>query len=121
MGNGFIYMKYGNKKTEYNGEKFDSRLEARRYTELALMERAGVIKDLRRQVPFELIPPYVTHGRKVRPAEYIADFVYEKDGETVVEDTKGVKTEVYKLKKKLFEYRYPTLELREIKREDIRK
>ena len=114
--------KYGNKVVTRGGEKFDSAKEARRYGELVLLQRAKVITDLKRQEKFELIPSQRVNGKVVeRACSYVADFVYKENGEMVVEDTKGVKTEVYKLKKKLFEYRYPTLEIREIKREDIRK
>ena len=90
--------KYGNKK--YNG--FDSKKEANRYAELALMQRAGVIQNLRRQVKFELIPAQYIDGKCVfRSCSYIADFVYEQNGETVIEDTKGFKTPEYIIKKKL--------------------
>lgn len=110
--------KYGNKKVNVGGETFDSRLEARRFQILRLLERAGEIRDLRRQVPFELIPAYTKGRRKVRPAVYVADFVYtDKHGRTHVEDTKGYKTAEYKLKKKIFEWRYEYT-LDEITKED---
>ena len=90
--------KYGNRK----GNGFDSKKEANRYAELALMQRAGLIQNLRRQVKFELIPAQYKDGKCIfRSCSYIADFVYEKDGETVVEDTKGFKTPEYIIKKKL--------------------
>ena len=69
---------------------FDSKREARRYMDLWLMQRAGEISDLRTQVKYELIPKQVhKDGTKEKGIEYVADFVYEKDGETVVEDSKG--------------------------------
>lgn len=90
--------KYGNHKTG----GFDSKKEANRYAELALMQRAGMIKNLRRQVKYELIPSQYKDGKCVfRSCSYIADFVYEQNGETVVEDTKGFKTQEYIIKKKL--------------------
>lgn len=95
------YSKYHNKRTTINGITFDSRKEAKRYFELCLMQRAGKIKDLQRQVKYEVVPKV----GKERAAFYIADFVYEeKQGNmwcTVVEDVKGMKTDVYCLKRKL--------------------
>ena len=94
--------KYRNKKVCYNGNVFDSKKEAQRYSELFLLERAGVITDLRLQVPFELIPAQRINGKVVeRPCKYIADFVYEENGKRVVEDTKGMKTKDYIIKRKL--------------------
>lgn len=95
--------KYYNRKVKINGIQFDSVKEAKRYTELQLLQRAGVISDLQRQVSFELIPAQYIDGKLVeRKATYIADFVYLEGGEKIVEDVKGgVKTDVYKLKKKL--------------------
>ena len=94
--------KYYTRKVKINGIQFDSVKEAKRYTELQLLQRAGVISDLQRQVSFELIPAQYIDGKLVeRKATYIADFVYLEGGEKIVEDVKGVKTDVYKLKKKL--------------------
>lgn len=98
--------KYGSRKvTTATGQTFDSVREYRRFCELNLMQRAGVISDLQCQVKYELIPSQRVDGRVVEKAcTYIADFVYQKDGQTVVEDAKGHKTEVYKIKKKLMLY-----------------
>ena len=86
---------------------FDSIREKKRYNELLLLERAGVITDLRLQVPFELIPAQRINGKVVeRPCKYIADFVYEENGKTVVEDTKGMRTDKYIIKRKLMLYKY---------------
>lgn len=94
--------KYGNRMVTRGGEKFDSAKEARRYGELVLLERAGQISSLERQVRFELIPSQYRDGRCVeRAAHYIADFVYMEDGKKVVEDTKGFRTKDYILKRKL--------------------
>lgn len=97
--------KYGSEKFTLDGIKFDSKKEAARYSELRLLERAGAIRNLRRQEKFELIPSQRIDGKVVeRPCAYIADFVYEQDGETIVEDTKGVRTPEYVIKRKLMLY-----------------
>ena len=83
---------------------YHSRKEHRRANELRLMQRAGLITNLREQVSYELIPTQRGADGKVleRACDYIADFVYtDKDGKTVVEDTKGVKTKEYIIKRKL--------------------
>lgn len=113
----FYYSKskYRNTKTVIDGITFDSKKEARRWKELRLLEDAGEIKDLKRQVRYELIPTQkepdtigsrggTIKGKVIeRKVEYIADFVYvdTKTGETVVEDTKGIRTPDYKIKRKL--------------------
>ena len=106
-------MKYKNKKVVYDGIEFDSKKEARRFIELSLLEKAGTIEGLRRQVKFVLIPAQreagtlgkrgaVKPGKVIeRECAYIADFVYQENGETVVEDTKGVRTKDYIIKRKL--------------------
>lgn len=100
--------KFNARKTVVDGITFDSAREARRYQELKLMERAGEIIGLRRQVRFELIPAFDCGGKHYRPATYIADFVYTdcKTSAEVVEDCKGYRTGVYRLKAKLFAHRY---------------
>lgn len=90
--------KYGNRKlTAPDGQKFDSVKEYHRWGCLRLLERAGAISNLKRQVKYELIPKQVGE----RACNYIADFTYMEDGRLVVEDVKGVKTDAYKIKKKL--------------------
>lgn len=110
--------KYGNAKSEIDGEVFDSRKEARRYVELQWLLKAGTIKDLRRQVRFVLVPAQrepdeigPRGGRKPgnlieKEVAYVADFVYTdtETGETVVEDTKGMRTKDYIIKRKLMLY-----------------
>ena len=92
---------------KYHAQKsggYDSRKEHRRANELRLMQRAGLISNLREQVPYELIPTQHGADGKVieRACYYIADFVYtDEDGNTVVEDTKGMRTDVYRIKRKL--------------------
>lgn len=103
--------KYGNRKVETPDGTFDSVKEFSRWQELKLLQRAGEIHDLQRQVPFVLIPTQKDERGKVveRELKYIADFVYLANDGTgwcrVVEDVKGMKTEVYRIKKKLMLYR----------------
>ena len=102
--------KYGARKTTVNGITFDSRHEALRYIELTYLQRTGQIRDLRLQVTFELLPKQ----GKERAVKYIADFVYtDRAGETVVEDAKGLKTDVYRLKKKMMRY-FHGIEIKEV-------
>ena len=90
--------KYGARKVKaLDGQVFDSQKEYNRWCNLRLLEKAGKISDLRRQVKYELIPKQ--EGE--RACNYMADFVYFQDGETVVEDCKGFRTEGYKIKRKL--------------------
>ena len=99
--------KYRNRKTTLDGIEFDSAKEARRYAELRLLEKAGQIFNLQRQVPFVLIPKQERGGKVVeRPVVYKADFVYTENGEDVVEDTKGMKTKDYIIKRKLMLWQY---------------
>ena len=109
--------KYYSKKVEVGGEVFDSRKEYRRFCELLLLQKAGAITELKRQVEYKLIPAQrepdtvgvrggVKKGRVIEQAvKYVADFVYkDKDGKLVVEDTKGFKTKDYIIKRKLMLY-----------------
>lgn len=97
--------KYGSQKITVDGIEFDSRKEAHRYSELRLMERGGLIQNLQRQVKFELIPSQRYDGKVVeRPCNYVADFVYQENGQTIVEDTKGFRTKDYIIKRKLMLY-----------------
>lgn len=94
--------KYGAKKVTAQGITFDSKREANRYRELVLLERAGRLSNLQRQVKFELIPSQRINGKVVeRACTYVADFVYFQDGKQIVEDAKGYKTPEYRIKKKL--------------------
>lgn len=111
--------KYRNRKIVIDNIKFDSILEANRYQELKLLQKAKQISNLRLQVPFLLQEGFKKNGKTHRKIEYIADFVYEENGQTIVEDTKGMKTETFKIKQKLFEYKYPELNLKIITREEI--
>ena len=100
--------KYHAKKTTVNGITFDSKREAARYSELLLLLRAGKISALRRQEKFVLIPAQRDTAGKVieRECSYKADFAYIENGETVVEDVKGMRTKEYIIKRKLMLYRY---------------
>ena len=95
--------KYGAKKTEVDGITFDSVKEAKRWSELKLLEKAGEIQKLKRQIPFVLIPSQRDENGKVieRECKYIADFVYWEGKQIVVEDTKGFRTPDYIIKRKL--------------------
>ena len=93
--------KYHARKVSVDGITFDSKKEARRWSELKLMESAGIITNLQRQVTFQLLPSQKGEGRTERPAKYVADFTYQENGQTVVEDTKGMKTKDYILKRKM--------------------
>lgn len=109
-------MKYHNVRVMVNGIKFDSKKEARRYKELMLLKRAKVIDNLELQKPFILQESFKKNGKTYRSITYKADFYYydNEKKKWIVEDTKGMRTEVYKIKKKLFEYKYPELEILEI-------
>ena len=94
--------KYHNRRVTVDGKTFDSKKEAQRYRELSLLQRAGIIRDLELQKQYELIPAQRIGAKIVeRAVKYKADFVYKENGETVVEDTKGVKTKDYIIKRKL--------------------
>lgn len=98
-------------KTEYKGVVYDSKWEAQKAYELDMLERAGKIKNLQRQVRFILQDDYVNNkGEKIRPISYIADFVYQdcKTGKWFVMDTKSpaTRTAEYRIKKKIFEYKF---------------
>jgi len=97
-------------KTMRNGIVFDSIREADRYSELLLLEKSGLIKDLRLQVKFELIPK---NGSE-RAVCYYADFTYTESGRQVAEDVKGVRTRDYIIKKKMLKWRYPDIQFREV-------
>ena len=96
--------KYHAKKTAVDGITFDSRKEAERYKELKALERVRKIDGLELQPRFELQESFKHKGKTIRKIEYVADFLYLDLStlELVVEDVKGVKTDVYKLKKKIF-------------------
>lgn len=98
--------KYKNKHVEYHGIKFDSKKEGSYYLKLKTMEELGIIKDLKLQVKFELQPSFKFNGKTIRAINYIADFTYyDENNKYHIVDTKGVKTEIYKIKKKMMQYK----------------
>ena len=113
--------KYGSKRVKLmDGSVFDSKHEYQRWNELLVLEKAGKINGLMRQVKFELIPAQVEtyerrsektgrvlqDGRRCieQAVNYVADFVYWQDEKMVVEDAKGVRTPDYIIKRKLMLY-----------------
>jgi|SRR5699024_8827644 len=100
--------KFNNKKIEVDGYIFDSHLEAKYYKELKLRKKAGDILFFRLQPKYLLQPSFIKDGTKYRKIEYIADFeVHHLDGSIEVVDVKGVKTNVFRIKEKMFHKRYP--------------
>lgn len=94
------------KRNKYGARKsggYDSRKEHTRACQLKIMQRAGLISNLREQVKFVLIPAQRDRAGKLleRECSYYADFVYDKNGLTIVEDTKGFRTPEYRIKRKL--------------------
>ena len=98
--------KYNNRVCYWRGEKFDSQRELDRYQELLILQRAGRISGLSRQVRFELTPNIRYEGKLIKKAEYVADFTYWEQGKFVIEDCKGYQTDLYKLKKKIILDKY---------------
>lgn len=107
--------KYKNKKVQVDMYVFDSIAESKRYKELALLAKTGKIKELELQPRFLLQESFKKNGKTYRKIDYVADFKYIENGKIIVEDVKGIQTDVFKLKHKLFEKKYPELELRIIK------
>lgn len=108
-------LKYGNAITEVEGIRFDSRKEAKYYADLLWLQRTGTVKSIELQPEFVLQPSYEREGKKVRPIIYRADFkVTEADGHVYYVDTKGMRTQVYLIKKKMLLYRYPDIDFREV-------
>ena len=110
-----MVRKYHNKKVEYDGYTFDSIREKNYYIKLKLLEKAGKIKELELQKEYELQPSFKLNNKTSRQITYRADFTYKttEDDKLHVIDVKGFRTDVYRLKKKLFEYKYK-IELEEI-------
>jgi len=107
--------KYKNKKTVIDGITFMSQKEGMRYLQLKDRERNGLIKNLKLQVSYELQPSFKLDNKTIRAITYVADFTYMENingdipaWKEVIEDVKGIRTPLYKLKKKLFEYKYQT-------------
>ena len=110
-----MVRKYHNKKVEYDGYTFDSIREKNYYIKLKLLEKAGKIKELELQKEFELQPSFKLNNKTSRKITYRADFTYKttEDDKLHIIDVKGFRTDVYRLKKKLFEYKY-RIEIEEV-------
>ncbi len=102
------YSKYGARKTVIDGITFDSKREANRYQELKLLEQAGEISYLELQPSFILQESFKYQGKTIRAITYKADFAYHElaSNAVVVEDVKGMETEVFRIKRKLFLSKY---------------
>lgn len=101
--------KYHAKPTVADGIRFSSIYESARYKELKLLLRAGAITDLHMQPKFDL------HVNGIKVCTYVGDFLYlDELGNTVLEDAKGVRTPVYRLKKKMMAAEYPWLPITEV-------
>lgn len=109
-------QKYGNQKVSDQGITFDSKAEHKRWVYLCMLAKTGEIRDLQRQVPFELIPATPKpRGGIERPTVYLADFVYmDKTGKQIVEDVKGAVTPEFRLKRKLMLFRHG-IEIHEVR------
>ncbi|MFY0521415.1 DUF1064 domain-containing protein [Lysinibacillus sp. UGB7] len=100
--------KYGNKKVVRDRITFDSAMEAKYYDYLKHLQAQGVVASIELQPKFVLLPKFEKNGKKFREIGYSADFtVHYADGHTEVVDIKGMVTQQFALRKKLFEYRYP--------------
>ena len=97
-----ITNKYKNKKVVIDNRLFDSKKEANYYTKLKILKDAGKITDLELQKKFILQDKFTLNSKTYRAITYVADFVYKENGQVHVVDTKGYRTQVYKIKKKLF-------------------
>lgn len=107
--------KYKSRKTIVDNILFDSLAEANYYNQLKLLQKLGEVKNFDLQPTYILQDAYKRGKRKVKPITYKADFlVTYKDGRQEIIDVKGMKTEVYRIKKKMFEYKYPDLEIIEV-------
>lgn len=105
--------KFGNTRVMVDGIWFDSQKEANRYSELRLMQRAGIVKEIELQPRFLLQDGYHCGqtNRWIRKMEYVADFrITYADGRVVVEDVKGFKTAIYRMKAKMFRAKFPDVE-----------
>lgn len=105
---GLTKSKYHAQRTEVDGIMFDSKFESEHYASLKLLERAGIITDLKLQPRYILQEAFEYQGHRERKIEYIADFEYTRNGEKVVEECKSpaTRTQVYMLKRKLFLHKY---------------
>ena len=101
--------KYGNHPVTVDGHTFPSKKEADRYCELKMLQRAGIISNLQIQVKYNLSKTTKVGNETLGRCDYIADFVYTKGEETIVEDTKGYRTKDYIVKRKWLYDKYGIL------------
>lgn len=107
--------KYHREKAALDGIVFDSRKERNYYARLLLLKKAGEVVSIDLQPKFELQPGFERNGKKERPITYKADFkVSYSDGHIEIVDTKGFKTDVYGIKRKMLLYRYPNITFKEV-------
>ena len=107
--------KYRNKRTVVDGISFDSMAEANRYGELQLLLKAGEIDDLEIHPVYELQQSFRRNGKTIRAIKYEADFCYSERASawrTIVEDTKGARTQVFNIKMKMLLFKYPDMDFR---------
>jgi uncharacterized Zn finger protein (UPF0148 family) len=103
-------LKYKNVHVEADNYKFDSKAERNRYHQLKYMQKEREISDLKVHPVYELLPDFTHEGKIIKGISYEADFSYMKNGKLIVEDVKGVKTDVFKLKYKMFINKYPEIQ-----------
>lgn len=99
--------KYGNHKVSVDGMTFDSKREYQRYCELQMLEKAGKIEALQRQVAFDLLPAVTINGKTKRAVKYVCDFFYKEDGKEIIEDVKSQitsKNPLFRLKAHILMY-----------------
>jgi hypothetical protein len=110
--------KYHNRYVVDDGIRFDSLMEHRRYQELKLLIKAGVIMDLHVHPKFMLQEKYFSHSQRknIQAITYTGDFSYLENGKIVVEDVKGIKTAVFNLKRRIFEYYFPNILFRVVEK-----
>jgi hypothetical protein len=114
-------QKYNSRKKEIRGHLFASTLEAGVYGLLSLWEQAGVISGLQLQPRFIIMDAYVdSNGKKVRKREYVADFLFVRDGKKIAVDAKGIILPMFALKSALFRSRYPEVDLQIWSRETLK-
>ena len=115
--------KYNAQKTVVDGITFASRLEAERFQQLKLLEEAGEISCLKLQLGLQINPPWTNPqtGEKLKGSMYYADFFYidNRNHKMIIEDTKGVETDVFRLKWNLVQSMYPEYEFRKVTRDDV--
>lgn len=109
------FRKYRAKPTTIDNIKFASRLEANYYLELKMLKKVGVVKDIKLQPRFLLQEGFKKNNKYYRPIHYVADFEVKYANHTEIVELKGYETAVWKIKQKMFEYKYKDLKLKVVK------